>query len=51
MKNLYIILAVLVSQLVIGQNQPPVAVNDTMIVYHADSVSSYSIHFTSNDIN
>lgn len=51
MKNLYIILAVLVSQLVIGQNQPPVAVNDTIIVYHNDSVFGVSIEFTGNDIN
>src|SRR5690606_22279276 len=51
MKKLYFILAILFSQLVIGQNQPPVVVNDTMIVYHADSVFKISGEFTSNDIN
>lgn len=49
MKNLYIILAVLVSQLVIGQNQPPVAVNDTMIVYHADSTFRVAFQLMNND--
>ena len=51
MKNLYFILAILFSQLALGQNQAPVAVNDTLIVYHNDSITRYSIHFTSNDIN
>ncbi|MCW8898355.1 MAG: T9SS type A sorting domain-containing protein [Flavobacteriales bacterium] len=51
MKKLYFILAILFSQLAVGQNQAPVAVNDTFYVYHNDSVTRYSIHFTSNDIN
>ncbi|MDT8413097.1 MAG: T9SS type A sorting domain-containing protein [Vicingaceae bacterium] len=51
MKKLYFILAILFSQLAVGQNQAPVAVNDTLIIYHEDSIYKAAFEIMNNDFD
>ena len=51
MKKLYFIMVMLISQLALGQNQAPVAVNDTLIIYHEDSIYKAVFQIMNNDFD
>jgi len=44
-------MVMLISQLALGQNQAPVAVNDTLIIYHEDSIYKAVFQIMNNDFD